>query len=148
MVLDQQISLQLSHAALMVTSTVFVHAIFIAIAAAVFRHLKSRIWGPLRVIRDVLVLVVVSLWLLAAHAIEIGMWAMMFLRLDLFDGFEPALYFAAVSYTTLGFGDVLLTDQWRLLSGAVAASGLLLFGLSAAFLIEATGKLRLGGEPH
>ena len=80
-----------------------------------------------------------------AHLIEIGIWAGVYLHYDLFTEFETALYFAAASYTTLGFGDVLLPVDWRLLSGATAANGLLLFGLSAAFLFDATGQLRLAG---
>jgi hypothetical protein len=66
--------------------------------------------------------------------------------LDAFQNFEEALYFSSVTYTTLGFGDVLLPGEWRLLAGAIAADGLLLFGLSAAFLLETAARLRLGGE--
>ena len=143
---DPQLIHQFYISAGMIAATALVHAIFVASAAAIFRVTVARVWGPLRFFRDVAVLVLLSLWLMAAHSIEIAMWAKLFLHLDLFGSFEPALYFAAVSYTTLGFGDVLLAEEWRMLSGATAASGLLLFGLSAAFLIETTAKLRLGGD--
>ncbi|MEM9736953.1 MAG: ion channel, partial [Pseudomonadota bacterium] len=47
-----------------------------------------------------------------------------------------ALYFSVVAFTTLGFGDVLLPQEWRLLAGLSAANGLLIFGVSTAFLVE------------
>lgn len=131
--------------ATMIAATTFVHALFVALAAVAFRVTSGPVRGPLRFFRDVIILVVWSLWLVAAHLIEIGMWGWLFLRLDLFQTLEAALYFAVVSYTTLGFGDVLLTDEWRLLSGAAAANGLLLFGLSAAFMFDLTARLRLAG---
>ncbi len=137
---------QLWISASLIAATTFVHGIFVASAAAVFRASKGRQRGAIRFLRDSVVLVILVLWLMAAHVIEIGMWAWTFLRYDLFPSWEAALYFSAASYTTLGFGDVLLPDAWRLLSGATAANGLLLFGLSAAFLFGAVGRLELGGK--
>ncbi|MBI1391912.1 MAG: two pore domain potassium channel family protein [Alphaproteobacteria bacterium] len=97
-------------------------------------------------LRDSVALVLVMLILAIGHAVEIWMWAVAFLQLDLFIELESALYFAAVSYTTLGFGDVLIDPPWRLLSGAAAANGLLLFGMSAALLLEVAKGLRLSGS--
>ena len=141
-----QLMTQLGVSAGLVAGTTFVHAVFVALGAAFLRIAAKRVWGPLRVLRDAISLVALALLLMLAHAIEICMWALTFLRLDLFGTLEEALYFSAVSYTTLGFGDVLLPQAWGLLSGAAAANGLLLFGLSAAFLVEASARLMLGGE--
>jgi len=58
-----------------------------------------------------------------------------------FDRREPAIYYATVVYTTLGLGDVRATPDWRLMAACVAASGLLLFGLSTAFLFEILGDI-------
>lgn len=130
----------------LIAATTFVHAVFVAMGAVFVRVAGRRVWGPARFLRDAFALVVLALLLMLAHIIEMWMWAWTFMRLDLFDGWQQALYFSAVSYTTLGFGDVLLPEEWGLLSGAAAANGLLLFGLSAAFMVEASAKLRLGGE--
>ena len=137
---------ELAISAGLIGATTFVHGVFVAAGAAVFRFGHKRVWGPLRFIRDTTLLVGMSLWLMAAHMIEIWMWAQTFLSLGIFPTLDKALYFAFVSYTTLGFGDVLLPEEWELLAGAAAADGLLLFGLSAAFLVEISVKLRLGGE--
>ena len=51
-------------------------------------------------------------------------------------GLEPALYFALVAFTTVGFGDMTLTVDWRLLSALIAANGFLLFGWSTAYMVE------------
>ncbi|WP_425409461.1 ion channel [Hyphococcus sp.] len=139
------IQMQLVVSAIVIAMTTFVHGVFVAAAAAVFRASKSNASGVLRFLRDSAVLVLIGLWLIIAHAIEIAIWAQTYLYFDLFETLEPALYFAGASYTTLGFGDVLLPDAWRLLSGATAANGLLLFGLSAAFLFDVAGRLHLGG---
>ena len=69
-------------------------------------------------------------------------WAVAFWVLDLFQTFEAAVYFSLVAFTTLGFGDVLLADEWRLLSGLSAANGLLHFGLMTAVLVETMRETR------
>ncbi|MEM9031767.1 MAG: ion channel, partial [Pseudomonadota bacterium] len=71
-------------------------------------------------------------------------WAIAFWVLGLFATFEAAVYFSLVAFTTLGFGDVLLDQEWRLLSGLSAANGLLLFGLMTAILVETVRSTRLG----
>lgn len=130
----------------MIAATVFFHAVIISATAAVFRATTSRVWGPMRFVRDSAMLTALSLILMAAHAVVIWGWAELFVRLGALPNLEEALYFSSVSYTTLGFGDLLLPGEWRLLAGAIAADGLLLFGLSAAVLLETAARLRLGGE--
>jgi hypothetical protein len=62
--------------------------------------------------------------------------------LGVFETLELAVYFSLVSFTTLGFGDVLLPVEWRLLAGMAAANGLLNFGLVTAILVEALQQMR------
>lgn len=91
----------------------------------------------------------VTLVLMAAHSVVIWIWAATLLLLGVFDGLEPALYFSIVAFTTLGFGDVLLPEQWRLLSGLAAANGLLIFGVSTAFIVEFFRDVRADqGDRH
>ena len=51
-----------------------------------------------------------------AALIEVGIWAAAYLRLGAFEGVESAVYYSMVTFTTLGFGDIILTERWRLLS--------------------------------
>jgi hypothetical protein len=82
-------------------------------------------------------LTVAALWILLVLTSSVWGWAMLYLSLGLFDGLEPALYFAIASFTTVCYGDVVLEPGWRLLAGMTATHGLLTFGLFTAFLVEA-----------
>jgi hypothetical protein len=90
----------------------------------------------------------VSLWVLGIITAGVWVWAGAFYALGIFPTLEEAVYFAIVSYTTLGFGDVLLPVEWRLLAGMAAANGLLNFGLLTALLVEALRHVRLGQVEH
>jgi len=73
------------------------------------------------------------------------MWAVTLRTLGLFDSLEHAMYFSATTFTTVGFGDATLPDEWRQLSGILGANGLILFSLSTAFLFEVFRHL-MGGR--
>ena len=70
------------------------------------------------------VIIVAMLFILLTHTIEVWVWAMVLLATGAVDGLEPALYFALVSFTTVGFGDITLTPEWRLLSALIAGQRL------------------------
>lgn len=79
--------------------------------------------------------------IIAVHTIEIWVWASIYLYLGEFSNLESALYFSAVTSTTLGYGDLTLSDQWRLLGTFEAMGGLILFGVSTAFLLALFNRL-------
>ena len=83
------------------------------------------------------------LWTLLMMTASVWIWAMAFWGLSLFPTFEASVYFSLVVFTTLGFGDVLLPVEWRLLGGLAAANGLLIFGLLTAMLVETLRQTRL-----
>ena len=87
----------------------------------------------------VLVLTIVGLFLM--HAFEIWSWAVLYVWLGEFESFERALYFSTVTFTTLGYGDITLQERWQLLSGIEAVNGIILFGVSTAFLFAIMRKL-------
>lgn len=79
---------------------------------------------------------VAILWILVVLTSTVWGWAVLYMALGLFDTLEPALYFSVVSFTTVGYGDVVLEPGWRLLAGMTATHGLLIFGIFTAFLVE------------
>ena len=81
-------------------------------------------------------LAVAGAWILLVLSLSVWGWAALYMALDLFGALEPALYFAIASFTTVGYGDVVLEPGWRLLAGMTATHGLLTFGLFTAFLVE------------
>lgn len=107
---------------------------------------RSHGWLMREPHRPKLMLVVggVSVWILGIITAGVWLWALAFYGLGVFATLEEAVYFSLVTYTTLGFGDVLLPRDWRLLAGMAAANGLLNFGLMTALLVEALRHIRLG----
>ena len=84
----------------------------------------------------------VTLWLLIGLLITVSIWTALFLQVEIFDSVEESFYFSLVSFTTLGFGDIVLTPDWRILAGFVATDGFLLFGLNTAVLLEVIIRMR------
>ena len=74
--------------------------------------------------------------ILVGHTIQIWIWAMVLKAIHAINSLEDAIYFALVTTTTLGYGDITLKRRWRLFGAMAAVNGLLTFGLSTAFLIE------------
>ena len=73
--------------------------------------------------------------LLLLHALEVAIWAQFYISRHCFADSETAYYFSLVSYTTLGYGNVLLPRPWRMMGGWEAMIGVLMFGWSTAALV-------------
>ena len=84
-----------------------------------------------------LVVAVMVVILFVTTVIEAAAWALTYLLLGAKSGFEAALYFSMVTYTTLGFGDIVLEGPWRLLSSFEAANGIIMFGWTTALIFAA-----------
>ncbi|MFO7684450.1 MAG: potassium channel family protein [Desulfobacterales bacterium] len=68
---------------------------------------------------------------------EVLIWGAAYQAFDAIDGFEKAIYFSAVTFTTLGYGDVVLDGSRRLLSSLEVINGIIMFGWSTAIVIAA-----------
>jgi hypothetical protein len=79
--------------------------------------------------------------LLILHLIEMAIWAVAFAMLRVLPDFETSLYFSLTSYTTVGYGDVLPSPEWRLVGPIEAAAGVLMLGLSTGFIIAVLQRL-------
>jgi hypothetical protein len=91
--------------------------------------------------KDVAVMMAVTLITAAAHLTEIALWAVVLLLCGEIPTFEKALYCSAENYTALGYGDVVLSERWRLLGPLEAINGLLLVGLSTAVMFAVLSRL-------
>jgi hypothetical protein len=91
--------------------------------------------------KNLTIVMVVMLITAAAHLTQISLWAVAFLLCGAISTFETALYFSAQNFTSLGYGDIVLADRWRLLGPLEAVNGLLFFGLSTALLFAVVGRL-------
>ena len=93
--------------------------------------------GKFRPAKTLRVLISTAIVLITLHLIEIFVWALAYLLVlpsNELETLESALYFSAVTFTTLGYGDITLGSDWRILSGIEAIDGILLIGWTTAFL--------------
>lgn len=98
------------------------------------RHWSAYIRERSEVMRQVFFGWLVSLMLLT-HMLEVTSWATILKFLNAIPDFRTAFYFAGETYTTVGFGDVILTNQWRQLALFIAISGLFSFGWTTGVLV-------------
>jgi voltage-gated potassium channel len=132
---------QLLFALALTSATVAIHAIgtvYIVIPAA-------RVWGenskskspP----RPIWVLTRLVSFLLVLHLVEMAVWAAAFMAAGILPDFETSLYFSLKSYTTVGYGDVLPPESWRLVGPIEAAVGVLMLGWSTSIIVAAVGRI-------
>ena len=79
---------------------------------------------------DIKLVGTVLLVLFVGHVLQFSIWASLFLYLGEFSNFDSAFYHSVVNFTSLGYGDIVMSEKWRLLGGLEAANGLLMFGLT------------------
>ncbi len=127
----------------LVAITVAIHALGTTVLV---RYLVSEFVdrsGNLASRRILAALTIAALVLVFLHALEIMIWAGIYKGLipagELAD-FEAALYFSFVTFTTLGYGDITLSEGYRLLSGIQALNGILLVGWSTALMFSVVQK--------
>lgn len=118
-------------AAFIIVVTVVIHAGAMILA---LRGIRKQVGGWRQRLRYMYFYRVgrVVLLMFLASLMEVLLWAVIYLALNAIQGFEQAFYFSMVSFTTLGYGDVVLDERWRLLSSFEAANGIILFGWTTA----------------
>jgi len=80
-------------------------------------------------------------WIILLHLIEITIWAFFYAWGHGMPDLPSALYFSAVTYTTTGYGDLVLPNEWRLVGGVEALTGILMCGWSAAFFFAVVNRM-------
>lgn len=79
--------------------------------------------------------------LLLLHLAEAVVWALFFVLIGVLPDLEAAAYFSLTSYTTVGYGDLVLPEPWRLLGPLEAAVGILMLGWSTGVLVAVLGRI-------
>jgi hypothetical protein len=128
--------LRLILAALGLTAaTVILHGVgAVAVTGSAVRFWKGRQDRAGRLDAELLMARLVGA-LLLLHLLEAAVWALFYLLVGGLPDFESAAYFSLTSYTTVGYGDVLLPEPWRLLGPIEAAVGVLMLGWSTGILV-------------
>lgn len=119
-------------------------AIQILAAVAIINYFIRRISaGGLspNLLTDSAAIGLVALVFLAGHLLQSASWAVVFVWLGEFSKFDAAFYHSMVNFTSLGYGDIVMSEKWRLLGALEAANGVLMFGLTAGGILAVMGKL-------
>jgi hypothetical protein len=127
-------------AALLLASLLSYAMAMILVVRVVARLIQAGYTGP-GFWKNLIGISLVMLITATAHLAQIALWGVALLLCGPISGFESAFYFSAQNYTALGYGDVLLSDRWRLLGPLEAINGLLFFGLSTALLFAIISRL-------
>lgn len=113
---------------------VCIHAMGLtAMTHTLMRKNQRRIGRRDRFMRQTWLLICVAWWLVVLHTLEIGAWAAYYHWKGCLPDAETAFYFSGVTYATVGYGDVVLPKDWRMLSLFEGLTGILMCGLSTAF---------------
>jgi hypothetical protein len=80
-------------------------------------------------------------WMVFLHLAEITTWALLYLWAEAMADLPSALYFSAVTYTTTGYGDLVLPQEWRLVGGVEALTGILMCGWSTGFFFAVVSQM-------
>lgn len=112
-------------------------AVFVTLCLRRYVSFKQSHQGRETRTFDIVLLSMVMLLMLFSNFAQMCIWALLFMLLGEFTDFGAALYFSAVNFATLGYGDIVMTDRWRLLGPLEAATGILMFGVSTAVMTAA-----------
>jgi hypothetical protein len=124
-----------------VICTILIHAMPLSATITFVRREKRlgrlgvNFWTDMRVV------VRTISYAFVAHLIEIALWATLFVICGEFADFATAYYHSAVNYTSLGYGDIIMSPTWRLLGPLETADGMLLFGVSTAMIFAVIQRL-------
>ena len=94
-----------------------------------------RIWPP------TWLLIRIAGWIIFLHLIEISLWALLYAWRQAMPDLHAAFYFSAVTYTTTGYGDLVLPEAWRLVGGIEALTGILMCGWSTGFFFAVVNHM-------
>jgi hypothetical protein len=95
----------------------------------------TRFWPP------TWLLIRIAGWLVLLHMVEISLWALLYAWGHALPDVRAAFYFSSVTYTTVGYGDLVLPEAWRLIGGVEALTGILMCGWSTGFFFATLARI-------
>ena len=126
--------LQITLGTILLMICTFLH---IFVATGIIRWLRQRERNAIgaKSNGNFLIIAVVIAVLLSSHTLHLYIWAGSIWALGALQGYEDAIYFSLVTYTTVGYGDVTLGEDFRIFGAMASVPGILLFGFTTAFLV-------------
>lgn len=127
--------------ALILLISVIIHAICFDLIIKKIRSVEK--WSILKgsIFKKAVIIALVILMVSGVLIVDVWIWGLTYLGLGAIETLEASLYFSTSTFTTVGFGDLVLGQDWRLLSSVESLNGMLLFGWSTAFIFEVVSKI-------
>lgn len=126
-------------ACVLMALTVAMHALGIAVLLRRLTNLYAlspkSLWPVIRRLLRII------WWLILLHTVEISIWACFYLWRGCLPNAETAFYFSGVTYTSLGYGDLVLARPWRLLTPLEALVGVMMCGLSTGYFFVVVSRI-------
>ena len=132
---------------LLITATVITHTLGLIILTMAMNRIVQWFRLHRHAFSRTVAMVTTVLGLFAVHTVEVWTWASAYALSGALPDFRTALYFSTATFSTLGYGDIVLEPQWRLLGSLEGINGFLLIGWSTAYLVAAStryGPFRIG----
>jgi Ion channel len=140
---SQEVAVLLPLAIALVTTltTIVLHTIGLVAIVFVVRREHRLGRAGVRFWRDVAIVAGSTVLALIAHLAEITIWALVLAACGEFTHFGTAFYQSAMNYSSLGYGDIVMSNSWKLLGPLEAGNGLLMFGVSTAMIFAVMQRL-------
>jgi voltage-gated potassium channel Kch len=139
--------LRLSMGAGLIAITVAIQALFMSAGLRTFKRIEAQRPGVLA--RSAATTTVIwILFLLIPIILDVILWAAFYYASGALPSFEEALYFSTVTFTTVGYGDIVLDREWRQLATFEAVNGWIIFGWATALIMTVVQRVYFdAGQP-
>jgi hypothetical protein len=131
---------RLSLAAGLIAATVVVQALFMSAGLNTFKRIEEHRPGAMAS-KPATTTVIWILFLLIPIILDLTLWAAFYYASGALPSFEEALYFSTVTFTTVGYGDIVLDREWRQLATFEAVNGWIIFGWATALIMAVIQRL-------
>src|SRR5579864_1824496 len=125
---------------LLVSLTVLIHSLGLILLSQTMPRLIRWFRLHRHSFGKAIAMVATVLGIFFIHTIEVWIWAIVFIALGAIGTFQDALYFSTATFSTIGYGDILLNPAWRLLGSLEGINGFILIGWSTAYLVAASTR--------
>lgn len=140
---DVMLAENLAISTAMVVLTILIHFFGLAVLLLGVREVSGRARDTGTVLFGAAAIVMVVVGLVGLHTVEIWSYAAVYMLLGEFSSLEDALYFSTSTFSTVGYGDLTLSERHRLVGAIEGAVGFLMIGWSTAFLVTVTARMGL-----
>ncbi len=132
---------QLFWGTVVLSACAVIHVGALSIMIEVLEKIGSWATERSRFIRTAVVTGAAFAMIVSSHTIQVWLWAFVLIYMGAFEYLYDALYFSLVTYTTVGYGDVVLPIDFRVFGAFGGVTGILCFGISTAFLVSLISRL-------